>query len=333
MTIVADPLRCTDAAAEHPWSVSLKAMAAAERATDGAAGVIEAARLAVFAAAPFIAAAAARSVWDNVQAATRVEGDDVEIKDQPAPDGGWDNVQETADDLVSPNALAAALRAGGRAEGFDDVVREAVRAAAPFIAAAAASRPPLDELEFIGGRPTVHSHVGAPCSRCEAMDLHTLDQCAAQTRRLMAGEPLNDPSPRDPEPGPNEDEQIPTPDTQLPSIPTYPLVAHLTGPLVAHLTGPTLDTGEPRAATRIVNDPSPRDPEPAPDATTPVMFTYRCSDLHHCRFAGVDVEVKLDQLGPFLVWPELRCRGCGIQPRLISVTPAKVAKDLGLAVE
>jgi len=92
-TIVADPLRCTDAAAEHPWSVSLKAMAAAERATDGAAGVIEAARLAVFAAAPFIAAAAARSVWDNVQPATRVEGDDVEIKDQPTPDGGWGNVQ------------------------------------------------------------------------------------------------------------------------------------------------------------------------------------------------------------------------------------------------
>ena len=389
MTIVADPLRCTDAAAEHPWSVSLKAMAAAERATDGAVGVIEAARLAVFAAAPFIAAAAARSVWDNVQAATRVEGDDVEIKDQPAPDGGWDNVQalvredlearervgterygrplqlfngrnamvdayqevldlacylrqhlaeqealETADDLVPPKAMAAAQREClGVNVDVTYLVHQAVRAAAPFIAAAAASRPPLDELEFIDGRPTVHSHVGAPCSRCEAMDLHTLYECAGQTRRLMAGEPLNDPSPRDPEPGPNEDEQIPTPDTQLPSIPTYPLVAHLTGPLVAHLTGPTLDTCEPRAATRIVNDPSPRGPEPGPDATTPVMFTYRCSDRHHCRFAGVDVEVKLDQLGPFLVWPELRCRGCGIQPRLISVTPAKVAKDLGLVAE
>ncbi len=187
----------------------------------------------------------------------------MEIKDQPAPDGGWGNVQalvredlevrervgterygtslqlfngrnamvdayqevldlacylrqhlaeqetlETLGSLVPPKALVAAQHAVDfDTIGDADSIYKIVHAAAPFIAAAAASRPPLDELEFIGGRSTVHSHVGAPCSRCGTMDLHTLDQCAAQTRRLMAGEPLNDPSPRDPEPAPDVTEQ------------------------------------------------------------------------------------------------------------------------------
>jgi len=256
----------------------------------------------------------------------------VEIKDQPAPDGGRGNVQalvredlevrervgvdrygrplqlfngrramvdayqgvldlacylrqhlaeqealETADGLVPPKALVAAQHAVDfDTIGDADSIYKIVHAAAPFIAAAAASRPPLDELEFIDGRPIVHSHVGAPCSRCGAMDLHTLDQCGQWTRQVMAGQP---------------------------------------------------------AADRIDHGSSSRGPEPAPDVVTSVVSTYRCSDLHHCRFAGVDVEVKLDQLGPFLVWPELRCSGCGVQPRLIGVTPAKVAKDLGLVVE
>jgi len=197
----------------------------------------------------------------------------VEIKDQPAPDGGRGNVQalvredlevrervgvdrygrplqlfngrnamvdayqevldlacylrqhlaeqealETADDLVPPKALVAAQLAGGRAEGFDDVVREAVHAAAPFIAAAAASRPPLDEL--------------------------------------------------------------PTPDTQLPSIPTYPLVAHL--------TGPTLD---------------------AP----PITRTYRCVNLA-CVHHGQPITVQLPRFGHFVDMLELRCVPCGCEP-------------------
>jgi len=203
----------------------------------------------------------------------------VEIKDQPTPDGGWGNVQalvredlevrervgvqrygsplrifngrdalvdayqeamdltvylrqaiaerdfaseqealETADDLVPLKAMVVAKRAGGRAEGFDDVVREAVHAAAPFIAAAAASRPPMDEL--------------------------------------------------------------PTPDTQLPSIPTYPLVAHL--------TGPTLDT-------------------------LPITRTYRCVNLA-CVHHGQPITVQLQQVGHFVDMPELRCVPCGCEP-------------------
>jgi len=258
-------------------------------------------------------------------------GDDVEIKDQPAPDGGWGNLQalvredlevrervgterygtplqlfngrnamvdayqevldlacylrqhlaeqealETADGLVPPKALVAAQHAVDfDTIGDADSIYKIVHAAAPFIAAAAASRPPLDELKFIAGQPIVHAHVGAPCSRCGVMDLHTLDKCAQLTRQVMAG--------------------------------------------------------QPRAATRIVDDPSPRRPEADPGVAAPVKAVYRCSNLH-CSFTGVDVEMKLDHVGHFVVWPELRCM-CGFRPHMLSVTPAKFAKDLGLDVE
>jgi len=217
----------------------------------------------------------------------------VEIKDQPAPDGGWGNVQalvredlevrervgterygrpvqlfngrdalvdayqeamdltvylrqaiaerdfaseqealETADDLVPPKAMAAAQLACHGAKDIVDVARRGVFAAAPFIAAAAASRPPMDEL--------------------------------------------------------------PTPDTQLPSIPTYPLVAHL--------TGPTLDT-------------------------LPITRTYWCvnpSCVHH----GERITVQVLRIGHFVDMPMLRCRSCGCEP--LSEALDSMAEPIGI---
>lgn len=67
--------------ADLPWSVTLEALAAAERATSGAEDVIDAVRAGVFAAAPFIAAAAVRS---------RVEHDDLINLGRVARDAGLD---------------------------------------------------------------------------------------------------------------------------------------------------------------------------------------------------------------------------------------------------
>lgn len=251
----------------------------------------------------------------------RAEGDDVEIKDQPAPDGGWGNVQalvrgdleereqvgtqrygrplqlfngrnamvdayqevldlacylrqhlaeqetlETADSLVPPKALVAAQHAVDfDTIGDADSIYKIVHAAAPFIAAAASSRPPLDELEFIDGRPIVHSHVGDPCSRCGAIDLHTLDQCGQWTRQVMAG--------------------------------------------------------QPRAATRIVDDPLPRRPEPASDAAGPaptldaqasIIRTYWC-DNESCVMHAQRITVQVLRVGHFVDLPVLRCRSCGCE--------------------
>jgi hypothetical protein len=251
----------------------------------------------------------------------------VEIKDQPTPDGGWGNVQalvredlevrervgterygtslqlfngrnamvdayqevldlacylrqhlaeqetlETLGSLVPPKALVAAQHAVDfDTIGDADSIYKIVHAAAPFIAAAAASRPSLDELEFIAGHPIVHAHAGAPCTRCGAMDLHTLDQCGQWTRQVMAGQPL---------------------------------------------------AGQPRAATRIVNDPSPRDPEPAPDVTEQrltlnveplITRTYWCVN-ESCEMHDQRITVQLQRVGHFVDMPGLRCVSCGCQP-------------------
>lgn len=42
-----------------------------------------------------------------------------------------------------------------------------------------------DELEILGGVVVVHSHLDNPCSRCGAMDIHSLDQCFADTAAQM----------------------------------------------------------------------------------------------------------------------------------------------------
>ena len=246
----------------------------------------------------------------------------MEIKDQPAPDGGLGNVQalvredlkvrervgterygtslqlfngrnamvdayqevldlacylrqhlaeqetfETLGSLVPPKALVAAQHAVDfDTIGDADSIYKIVHAAAPFIAAAAASRPSLDELEFIAGHPIVHAHAGAPCTRCGAMDLHTLDQCGQWTRQVMAG--------------------------------------------------------QPRAATRIVDDPSPRGPEPAPDVIgprlrlnvepPPIIRTYRCPNTA-CEMHDQRITVQLQRVGHFVDMPSLRCM-CGCEP-------------------
>ena len=134
----------------------------------------------------------------------------------------------------------------------------------------AASRPPLDELKFIDGEPIVHANFDSPCSRCETVILHTLDQCGQWTRQVMAGQPL---------------------------------------------------AGQPRAATRIVNDPSPRDPEPAPDVTEQrltlnveplITRTYWCPNTA-CEVHDQRITVQLQRVGHFVDLPRLRCRFCGCE--------------------
>jgi hypothetical protein len=44
-----------------------------------------------------------------------------------------------------------------------------------------------DQLEVRSGLCIVHSHIEAPCSRCGAMDIHTVIQCSLDTMRIMLG--------------------------------------------------------------------------------------------------------------------------------------------------
>ena len=50
----------------------------------------------------------------------------------------------------------------------------------------------------------------------------------------------------------------------------------------------------------------------------PPVAVYRCANPT-CRFAGVMVEVPVNQIGHFRACPELRCR-CGFEPSVCSVT-------------
>lgn len=41
-----------------------------------------------------------------------------------------------------------------------------------------------DDIEVLSGQVVVHSHLNAPCTRCGAMDIHTLDECTERTRAI-----------------------------------------------------------------------------------------------------------------------------------------------------
>ena len=42
-----------------------------------------------------------------------------------------------------------------------------------------------DELEILGGMVVVHSHLDNPCSRCGAIDIHSLEQCSTDTLKQV----------------------------------------------------------------------------------------------------------------------------------------------------
>jgi len=63
-----------------------------------------------------------------------------------------------------------------------------------------------------------------------------------------------------------------------------------------------------------------RDDSPARSeaSTSSPVTVYRCANPA-CRFAGLMVEVPVNQIGHFRVCPELRC-SCGFEPSICSVT-------------
>jgi len=196
----------------------------------------------------------------------------VEINDQPAPDGGWGNVQALVREDLEIRERVGTERYGTPLQLFNG--RDAmVDAYQESLDLACYLRQHLAEQETL---ETADDLVPPKALAAAQLAADGAEEVLAVRSAVYAAAPFIAAAAASRPPM----DELPTPDTQLPSIPTYPLVAHL--------TGPTLDT-------------------------LPITRTYRCVNLA-CVHHGQPITVQLQQVGHFVDMPELRCVPCGCEP-------------------